>query len=224
MRIHVSLIAVAALAGAGCGEDGGLEPAATASGDGRASAKPARERPVVPVEVEARLPAGSRTVVDREDRIAVKLPPGWHRASERVTRRVSLVEGSVLAVGTAPIRPRADAACSGAPDEPRIDVGPRDALVVVEEDTRARAELARERPRFRLLEQVAPPSPSGSERTGVFPAWPCRSQVGVVGLRETSFADAGRVFSVTAIVGAAASDRTRSATLGVVRSLRPVAR
>lgn len=229
MRLHSSYIVVVlvgAAAGVGCGGNAGdLESAATASSQTRSTQdRSVGGRTVVPSEVEPRLPAGTRTHVDRRDRVRIALPPGWHRASESATRRLSLVEGNILAVGTDPIRPRAAAACSGAPDEPRVEIGPAGALVLVEEDRRARAALARKRPRFRLLEQVAPPTGNGRARTSVFPSWPCRSPVGVSGLRETAFADGGRVFSVTLMVGAAASESTRSAALAVVDSLRPVAR
>ena len=149
------------------------------------------------------------------------LPAAWYRASDRATERVSLVADILLAVGTFAIRPRPGAACSDAPDEPRVDVGPADALIVVEEDVRARADVARDRPRFRLLGQVAPPGEPRRARTGVFPSWNCRNDVGVSGLRETSFADGGRVFSVTAIIGQAATGKTRSETLAVLNSLRP---
>ena len=173
----------------------------------------------MPLSVEPRLPADARTYEDRKNRLRVKLPADWHRATDRATARLSLVSDNLLAVGTSPIRPRPGAACSDDAGEPRVDVGPTDALVVVEEDVRARADLARKRPRFRLLEQVAPPGEPRRARTGVFPPWHCRNQVGISGLWEPSFADGGRVFSVTAIIGKAATAKTRSETLAVVKSL-----
>lgn len=182
----------------------------------------ASERAVVPLSVEPRLPAHARTYVDRKDRLRVKLPSTWHRASDRATDQVSFADGNVLAVGTFPIRPRAGVTCSGAPDEPRVEVGPNDALILVEEDVRARPDLARKRPRFRLLKQVAQPGAQHRTRTGVLPAWNCRNQVGISGLRETSFADRGRVFSVTVIIGKAATTKTRSETLGILNSLKPI--
>ena len=193
-------------------------PASTADPAGRPTGRTARV--VVPLSVEPRLPADARTYVDRRKRLRVKLPAGWHLASDRASERVSLMEGNLLAVGTVPIRPRPEDACSDDVGEPRVDVGPTDALVVVEEDVRARADLARKRPRFRLLEQVAPPGKPRRARTGVFPAWPCRNEVGISGLWETSFADGDRVFSVAAIIGKAATDKTRSETLAVVNSLK----
>jgi hypothetical protein len=153
--------------------------------------------------------------------VRVKLPADWHRGSDRATHRVSLMADILLAVGTSSIRPRPGAACSDAPDEPRVDVGPTDALIVVEEDVRARADLARKRPRFRLLKQVAPPGQPRRARTAVFPSWHCRSGLGISGLHETSFADGGRVFSVTAVIGKAATGKTRSETLAVLNSLMP---
>jgi hypothetical protein len=223
MRVRVAFVLVVALVGAGCGSSGESDRAASASADDRsAQDRPASERPVVALSVEPRMPADARTYRDRRDRLRVKLPADWHRASDRATDRLSLMADILLAVGTSPIRPRPGAACSDAADEPRVDVGPTDALVVVEEDVRARADLARKRPRFRLLEQVAPPGEPRRARTGVFPSWGCRNQVGISGLHEPQFADGGRVFSVTAIIGKAATERTRSETLAVLNSLKPL--
>jgi len=220
----VVTVVVACVLTGGCGSGDDAAPAAPATAGDRATPTQTATAPaVVPLSVRPRLPAAARTYVDRRDRLRLKLPPGWHRASDRATDRVSLMEGNLLAVGTFPIKPRSRDACSNDPGEPRVDVGPSDALIVVEEDIRARADLARERPRFRLLRQVAAPGESRRERTAVFPAWPCRSGVGVAGVWEPSFADGGRVFSVTAIVGRAASLRTRSETLGVLNSLRVLA-
>lgn len=220
MPVRVALVLIVALAGAGCGSSG--DAARAPAGTGTTADRPAADRTVVPLSVRPRLPRDARTYVDRRDRLRVRLPRTWHRASDRATDRVSLMEGNVLAVGTFPIRPRPQDACGDDAAEPRVAVGPADALVVVTEDVRARADLARRRPRFRLLEQVAPPGESRRARTAVFPSWACRSQVGVSGLWETSFADGGRVFSVTAILGEAATRRTRSETLGVLRSFRPL--
>ncbi len=219
MRIRLLFGLVVALAG--CGSSGDSEPAPPASADDRPA--PASEPSVVAPSVKARMPADARTYIDRKDRLRVKLPADWHRARDRATDRISPVEGNLLAVGTFPIRPRPEAACSDEVAEPRVDVGPTDALIVVEEDVRARADLARKRPRFRLLTQVAPPGEPRRARTGVFPAWNCRNQVGNSGLWETSFADRGRVFSVTAIIGKAATEKTRSTTLAVLNSLKPLA-
>lgn len=202
---------------------GDSDTAASASAKDRSAPhRPRTEPPVVPLSVKPRLPADARTYDDRRDRLRVKLPADWHRASDRATDRVSLIADIVLAVGTSPIRPRPGAACSDAPDEPRVDIGPTDVLIVVEEDVRARADLARKRPRFRLLKQVASPGKPRRARTAVFPSWHCRNEVGVSGLHETSFADSGRVFSVTAIIGKAASGETRSETLAVLNSLKPL--
>ena len=196
-----------------------LQPrAASASQERDAGAKPR----VVPLSVAPRMPAAARTYVDGKDRLRVKLPAGWYRATDRATDRLSLVESTLLAVGTFRIRPRPKDACSDDAGEPRVDVGPTEALVVLEEDVRARAELARKRPRFRLLKQVAPPGKPRRARTAVFPAWNCRNQVGVSGLWEPSFADGGRVFSVTAIICKAVTAKTRSEALAVLNSLKPL--
>ena len=222
MRIRLLFVLVVALVGAlvGCGDS---DPAAPASGDDSSGPMgPGSERPVVALSVGPRMPADARTYIDRKDRLRVTLPADWHRASDRATKRLSRVEANLLAVGTFPIRPRPEDACSDAVDEPRVDVGPTDALVVVEEDVRARADLARKRPRFRLLKQVAPPGEPRRARTGVFPAWNCRNEVGVLGLWEMSFADGGRVFGVSAIIGKAATEKTRSETLAVLNSLQPL--
>jgi hypothetical protein len=184
--------------------------------------QPARESPVVRLSVAPRMPADARTYVDRKDRLRVKLPADWYRATDRATDRISLLEGNLLAIGTFPIRPRPEDACSDDVSEPRVDVGPTDALIVVEEDLRARADLARQRPRFRLLMQVVPPGEPRRARTGVFPSWNCRNEVGISGLWEPSFAGGGRVFGVTVIIGKAATGTTRSETLAVLNSLKPL--
>jgi hypothetical protein len=202
---------------------GGPATATTDASGGRSgSDRSATESPIVRLAVKPRLPADARTYVDRRDRLRVRLPRDWHRASEHAEGRVSLVADILLAVGTSPIRPRPGAACSDQPDEPRLDVGATGALIVVEEDVRSRADGARERPRFRLLKQVAPPGEQRRSRTGVFPSWRCRNKVGIAGLWEPSFADGGRVLSVTAIIGKAASGKTRSVTLAVLNSLKPL--
>ncbi len=210
MRVRVVFVLDVALVGplADCGSSASA-PAPLASADDRATPhRSASEPPVVPLSVAPRMPVDARPYVDGKDRLRVKLPADWYRATDRATDRLSLMEGTLLAVGTFRIRPRSGAVCSDAVDEPRVNVGPTDALIVVEEDVRARAGLARKRPRFRLLKQVAPPGEPRRARTGVFPAWNCRNQVGISGLRETSFADGGRVFSVTAIIGKAAHRRS----------------
>jgi len=201
-----------------------LSSVAACGDDDRGTAAPvdATTPPIERLSVKPRLPAGARTHEDRRDRLRVKLPGDWHRATDRATDRVSLVADVLLAAGTSPIRPRRGAACSDQPDEPRVDVGPTDALVVIEEDVRSRADGARKRPRFQLLRQVAPPGGSHRARTGVFPSWHCRSEVGVSGVRETVFADGGRVFSVTAIIGKAASRQTASEALAVLDSFTPL--
>jgi hypothetical protein len=218
MRIRLLLLLVVVLVG--CGSSGESDPASPASADDRSA--PASEPPVVALSVEPRMPADARTHIDLKDRLRVRLPAGWYRATDSATDRISPVESNLLAVGTFPIRPRREDACSDDVAEPRVDVGPADALVVLEEDVRARADLARKRPRFRLLKQVAPPGQPRRARTGVFPAWHCRNEVGISGLWETSFADGGRVFSVAAIIGKAATRKTRSETLAVLNSLKPL--
>ena len=179
MRVRVSFVLVLALVGAGCGSSSESEPAASVSaGDRSTQDQPATEPAVVPLSVEPRSLGTARTYVDRRDRLRVKLPAGWHRASDRATDKVSLIDDILLAVETFPIRPRPSAACSDTADEPRVDVGPTDALILVEDDVRARADLARKRPRFRLLKQVAPPGEPRRARTGVFPSWNCRTDLG----------------------------------------------
>jgi len=223
VRVRASFVLVVALACAGCGSGGEADPAASASADDRAAqTRPARERPIVALAVEPRMPPDARTSVDRRDRLRVTLPAGWQRASPRATDRISLMADNLLAVATFPIRPRPQHTCSKDAGEPRVKVGPTDALIVFEEDVRARADLARKRPRFRLLRQVAPPGPPRRARTGVFPAWNCRNEVGISGLWETSYADGGRVFSVSAIIGTEATEKTRSETLAILESLEPL--
>jgi len=233
LALATALAALMGAAACGSGEErGGVLSAGTSAGSADTAAatvqersapeQPASKPPLVRLSVKPRLPANARTYEDRRDRVRVKLPADWRRATDRATDRVSLVADVLLAVGTSPIRPRPGAACSDQPDEPRVDVGPVDALVVIEEDVRSRADAARKRPRFRLYKQVAPPGESRRARTGVFPSWHCRSDVGISGLRETSFADGGRVFSVTAILGRAASSQTKSETLAVLNSFKPL--
>jgi hypothetical protein len=182
--------------------------------------RPARppDRAVVPLSVEPRLPAGAKTYADHENGARVTLPSDWHRATDDVAPQ--LASGQVLAVGSFPIRRNRRASCSRAPDQPEVRVGPRDALVFVEEDTRARADLAPARPRrFRLWKQLNPTDQAPvAGRARIFP-WDCLNRRGVAGL-WTVFGDGDRVFSVTAIVGKAATPETQSTTLAVLNSLR----
>lgn len=99
-----------------------------------------------------------------------------------------------------------------------MDVGDTGALVMVGHDLYARADLARKRPRpFRLFEQVSLVEANDPGQPTLFP-WLCRRAAGVSGLRRT-FGDSGRVFTVTAIIGKDASEKTQRQTLAVVNSL-----
>ena len=175
-------------------------------------------RVVVPLAVEPQMPAGARLYEDYERRVRVTLPTDWHRATAEVAPRLGL-SGEVLAVGSFPIARSPHGSCSQAPDQPQVRVGPRDALVFVEEDTHAHGDLAPLRPRrFRLWRQVGPfdPTPDAG-RSGIFP-WGCLNRVGIAGL-WTFFRDGNRVIYVTAIVGKAATAKTQSTTLAVLNSL-----
>ena len=212
MKRNVGYVLVL-LAGSGCGSSEDVAPSTAL-----AKSSP----PVVALVVHARLGGDARSYDDRADRVRFRLPSGWFRASARARDSLTLTEGVVLAAATSPVRPRADAACSDAVDEPRMHVGPAGALVVVSEDRRSNAELARKRPRFTVFPRVRPPGAERRARTMVFPSWRCRNTVGVSGLHETQFADAGRVFTASVLIGKAATAKTRGEALGLLNSFRPL--
>ncbi len=142
-------------------------------------------------------------------------PPSWGYGRDDLTPRLAR-PGTILAVGNFPLRRNARA-CSGDPGQPDIQIGRKDALVIVQEDREARAESGPARPStFRLMKQLRPTDgrPPGTQ---VFP-YTCLNRVGIVGTWYP-FGDQGRALSVTAVVGESASPATRSHTLGVLNSL-----
>jgi hypothetical protein len=181
-----------------------------------ATPTPTRE-PITPVAVEPRLPNRTLNYKDENKRFRVTFPADWHVASRDATARINDMAGNFAAVATFAIRPRQQDACSNQVDEPRVEVGDSDALVMVRRDLHSRADGARTRPRsFRLFEQVSVDPPSGPAGP-LFP-WRSRAQEGVSGFWMT-FGDSGRVFTVVAIIGKDASAKTQSDTLAVMNSM-----
>jgi hypothetical protein len=186
--------------------------------DRRRSPDRGRARDTVVLDVEPRVARDAITYRDRKHRLRVTYPSGWHRARANLIPRMA-PPGGILAVGSSPLRREPRAACSGEPNQPEIEVGPQDALVLVYEEGGARADLAPTRPRrFRLRKQLRPADPRDLRGGQLFP-WTCLNRVGIVGL-WTFFGEQRRVFYLTAVVGESASPLLRSQTLAVLNSLR----
>jgi hypothetical protein len=204
VRVPVVLAPIAVLAAA-CGS--GDEPDRPST-----TAPPAESRRppgTVALDVAPRLPPGAVAYADRRHAVRVRHPTGWHRARANLTPRLA-APGTILALGNRPLRP--GGGCSRAPDHPRVDIGPRDAAVFVEEEANARADLAPARPRRLVLRRQVR---RGGER--LFP-WDCLNRVGIAGLRTMFRAD-DRVLHVTVVVGESAGARTQSHALGIAESL-----
>lgn len=196
---------------AGAASNSGSEARASRTPQPTATPTPTRE-PLAPVAVEPRLPSRTLTYEDQNKRFRMTFPADWHVASRHATTRINDMAGNLTAVATFPIRPRQQDACSNTVDEPRVEVGDTDALVMVGHDLHSRADGARKRPRsFRLFEQVSVNRP-------VLFTWRCRAQVGISGFWMT-FGDSGRVFTVVAIIGKDASAKTQSETLAAMNSM-----
>lgn len=221
---HVLLVVVAVVAGltAGCADTD--DSTVASSGGPAVQAVPTEQptatgKPIVPLAIEPRLPGRTLTYKDKRRRFRVTFPADWQIASRRALARINLLAGNLTAVATFPIRPRLQDACSDDVGEPRVEVGDRDALVMVGHDLYSRADLARKRPwPFRLFEQVAVDEAADRPSQHVLFPWPCRREVGVSGLWKT-FGDSGRVFTVTAIIGKDASETTQREALAVLNSM-----
>ena len=101
---------------------------------------------------------------------------------------------------------------------PQVRVGPRDALLHVEEQLDAQPGTRPRRPtRFRLREQLRRPGVDELVAS-VFP-WRCLNRPGIAGLRESFRAD-GRLLHLTAIAGERTARRIRRELLGIAASLR----
>ena len=226
-RLVAIAIALSTAGIAACNSDGAPQgdrrasdtsPAASGAAEPRSSPDGGRARDVAVLDVEPWVPRNGIVYHDPKHRLRVTYPPSWHRARATLLPRMA-EPGGILAVGSFPLRREPRAACSGEPNQPEVEVGPNDALVLVEEDGQGRADLAPTRPRrFRLRKQLRPVDPGDARGRQVFP-WSCLNRVGIVGL-WIFFGEQRRVFYVTAVVGESASSLIRSQTLAVLNSLR----
>jgi hypothetical protein len=207
MAALIVALVVAALI-AGCS---GAAPPADAPAAGRMPAvRTLPLRPLVSQEAQA--------VRDRAHAVRFSLPPGWIRGRESLTPKLAPPGSNLLAVASFPPRAQPRRACGDWPDMPQAPIGPRDALLHVEEELDAQPGTKPSRPReLRLLEQLRIPHPDERVRS-VFP-WRCLNRRGIAGFRE-SFRAHGRLLHVTAIAGERSSRIRRRELLGVAESLR----
>lgn len=143
----------------------------------------------------------------------VTFPSAWHRARENLTRRRLIDPREILTIATFPLRLRPGESCYppfGAP-VPSIDrLGPRDALISVQERIKIEEEVADNRPHgFSLRPLELHYGPGASECA--------RRRLGRVSF--DGFADQGRQFYAFVALGRAASPRTRNAVKRVLDSL-----
>lgn len=214
----VLCIAAAAAGISGCGDSEASTVAQERSDQGDAADRQKPSRPnTVKLNLDGHLPADAVTYTDTKQQVELTFPADWHRAKESLTPRRGGPGGSV-AVGSTPLHPGPDKACSRAYDLPQVELGPTAALVHIDirpgEDPSAAPKWPR---RFHLLKQVRPVDPERPGAGQVFP-WTCLNRVGVAGLWGYFRAD-GRVFYVTAVAGKATSKKTRSEVLGVLYSV-----
>lgn len=164
------------------------------------------------------VPDDARIVDDRAHALSVALPPGWIRSRESLLPGLALPESSILTIATFPAHAAPHRACGDWPDMPQVAIGPRDALLHVEEELDAQPGSQPRRPRrLRLQEQLRIPR-LNEPVSSVFP-WRCLNRPGIVGLR-TSFRAHGRLLHLTAVAGERTSTRRRRELLGVLASLR----
>lgn len=163
-------------------------------------------------------PPGARTLRDSAHALRVAVPRGWQRYRRRLTPHLVSTEGTVLAVTTFPPSRRRERACGASPDTPNVRVGPRDALLHVEEQLDAQPGTRPRRPRVLQLQQQLRRPGLNEPVASVFP-WRCLSRPGIVGL-HTSFRAHGRLIGVTAVAGERTSRRRRRELLGMLQSLR----
>lgn len=180
---------------------------------------PVDRRPAIrSVPLRPLLPPGSRVLGDRTHALRVAVPPGWTRGRESLLPGQALPSGSILTVATFRARAEPRRACGNWPDMPQAEIGPRDALLHVEEELDAQPGSRPRRPkRLRLQEQLRVPRVN-EPVASVFP-WRCLNRVGIAGLR-TSFRTHGRWLHVTAVAGEHTSRRRRRELLGILESLR----
>jgi len=173
----------------------------------------------VALRARGQLPESAVRHREPEHDLSVSYPPDWHRA--RATMLPDLAKpADVLAVGNFPLRARRGQTCTRAPDSPQLRVGRGQALVLVTEDGNPQPPSGRGQPhRYRLLTQVRPPGRGGPDnRPGQVLPWRCLNRVGISGLWEV-FAEDGRAFYVTILIGEGASAGLRRQALGVLESL-----
>lgn len=186
-RYHPLILSVVAAGLAACdssdgGRPGGHQPQTESAAASKENRRLGDSRPnTEELDLDGRLPNETVSYLDRKDRVRIELPADWYVARRNLTPRVAEPVGS-LAAGTSPLRPDPNAACPGAPDQPQIEVGPRDALFHVRIEPDEGPAGAGKRPsHFRLLKQVRPADPDRPASGVVFP-WSCLNRVGVVGV------------------------------------------
>jgi hypothetical protein len=203
-------LAAFALADGGSGERDppGGEPAL------RASAGPAsRALPLRPL-----VPPDAHIVRDSARALSVRLPSGWQTFGGNLTPRLAAAYPGILIASTFDPGARPRRGCGTAPDLPQTPIGPRDALLHVQEQLDAQpGKLPRRPQRLEVREQLRPLRRNELGRN-VFP-WRCLSRPGIVGLR-TWFRAHGRLIFLTGVAGHDTDTRQRRELLGVAESLR----
>ncbi len=164
------------------------------------------------------LPSRASIVRDQAHRLRVAVPSGWVRGDESLLPRMARPERSILALATFEPHAEPRRACGNFPDMPHVTIGPRAALLHVEEQLEAYPGSKPTRPgRFRLKQQTRRPG-RNEPVASVFP-WRCLNRVGIVGL-WTSFRAHSRLMHLTAVAGERTSRRQRRELVGIAESLR----
>ena len=157
-------------------------------------------------------------ITDPQSRITITVPQHWRQLQANLTPELRTPR-QLVAAGSLGAK-RVGSRCSSAVDQPKVDVGRRDAFVHVSA-TRPTSKPMHgpEGPKqWRLLEQVAPVSPEHPAAGQVFP-WGCLSRVGIVGVRA-SYERRGRLVTVMAVAGEDTKRRTRRELLYAIESVR----
>ena len=210
------LLSIASLAAAGAA----IAVAVALAGGGPAPGPGAGEpRPATrTLALRPLVAPGARFMRDRAHALSVAVPAGWRRARKSLTPRLAPPQSSILALASFDPAARPRRGCGWWPDMPQVRLGPRDALLHVEEQLDAQpGDLPRRPHRFRLREQLRRPGVDELVAS-VFP-WRCLNRPGIAGLRE-SFRAHGRLLHLTAFAGERTSRRVRRELLGVAASLR----
>lgn len=225
LRASAGLVMLLAINAIGCGGGDGAssEPvptptsnsANTTTSSGESHGRGGR---VKRLRIKPRMPPNPETYRDGKQDVRISYPRDWVRLRESLTPRRA---GAELAVSNSKIEVAPGAACSDAPDQPQVQIGPRDALIHLTStaDAGAGGPGSPKKPRrFSLFKQVRASDTEEPRGEQLFP-WPCLNEAGIIGTTRF-FGASGRLFDVTAIVGKSASERTVRETLGVLQSLR----